>query len=121
MSPRYRSATLCRPHLQELVEAELLHRELTHLDLADLAGDGHRERVGELPELWDLVGRDATRAELAELVGRGRGAVTQTDPRHDLLAVALGWDADHRDIGDRRVRVQELLDLARIDVLAAAD
>src|SRR5207249_11639321 len=45
----------------------------------------------------------------------------ELDPGHDLLAVLLGGNADHLDVGDVGVRVEKLLHFARVDVLAAAD
>ena len=54
------------------------------------------------------------------LLGHGL-AFLQDHARHDLLAVLLVGDADHLHVGDFRVRVDELLDLLRVDVLAAAD
>lgn len=45
----------------------------------------------------------------------------QLDPGDDFLAIALVGDADHLHVGHRRVSEEELLQFARIDVLAAAD
>ena len=45
----------------------------------------------------------------------------QLDPRHQLLAVAVVGHADHLDVLDVGVGVEELLDLPRVHVLAAAD
>ena len=53
--------------------------------------------------------------------GQGFGALAEADPRHQLLAVAFVGHADDLYISDRRVGVEEFLDLAWIHVLAAAD
>ncbi len=64
---------------------------------------------------------DAPLAELAQRLGLDRVPRMQLDPGDDLLAVLAVRHADHLHIGHRRVGEQELLDLARIHVLAAAD
>src|SRR5579884_2829272 len=78
-----------------LVESEFPHRDLAHLDLADLPRDGHGELVHELPVPGDLVGGDASPAELGQIVAGRLSAVAQLHPDHHLLAVALAGDADH--------------------------
>src|SRR5580700_5079501 len=104
-----------------LAEPELFDRGFAHLELLDLAGDGHRERLDELHVARDLVPRDLALAEVADLV-LGQGGVGARDhPRHQLLAVALVGHADYLDVGDVWMGVEELLDLARVDVLTAAD
>src|SRR6478735_1420484 len=103
-------------------ESELLRRGLSHLDLADLAGDRHRVLVDDLDVARDLVVGELAGAELAQgLGGERRGAVLHADPRAQLLAVLLVRDADDLGVEDVGVGVEELLDLARVDVLAAAD
>ena len=49
------------------------------------------------------------------------GALADLHPRHDLLAVLRVGDADHLHVDDVGVGVEELLDLPRVHVLAAAD
>src|SRR4029077_10508716 len=56
-----------------------------------------------------------------ELVARHRRALAELDPGHDLLAVLLRRHPDDLDVRDVGMRVQEFLDLARVDVLAAAN
>src|SRR3954449_5526922 len=48
------------------LQAELLDRDLAHLDLADLAGDGHREGLHDLHVPGHLVVRQLAGAELAQ-------------------------------------------------------
>ena len=50
-----------------------------------------------------------------------RLALGEHHERLDRLAPLLAGDADHRDLGDRRVGEQHVLDLDRGDVLAAGD
>jgi hypothetical protein len=51
--------------------------------------------------------------------GRATTPVAQAHPRHQLLAVALVGHADDLHVDDVGVAVEELLDLAGVDVLAA--
>src|SRR5580700_3841908 len=48
-------------------------------------------------------------------------AVTQLHPGAQFLAVMLVRDAEHLHLEDLRMAIKEFLDLARVDVLAAAD
>src|SRR5205085_3053985 len=77
--------------------------------------------VDQLPVAGHLVAGDAALAVGAQLVDGGAGARLEDDPGHDLLAVGGAGHADDLGIADRGMGVQVLLDLARIDVLAAAD
>lgn len=51
----------------------------------------------------------------------GVGTGAHLDPRADLFTVFLIGHADHLDVVDVGMGVQELLDLARVDVLTTAD
>src|SRR5436190_13251376 len=102
-------------------QAELLYHLLAHQELLDLAGHRRRKAVDELDVARDLVMGDLSLAEGADLLGARRLAVAQANPGAELLAVARVGDADDLHILDLRVAVEELFDLARIDVLAAAD
>src|SRR5690606_12200662 len=104
-----------------LVEAELFLHALADQELLDLAGHGHREAVDEADVARDLVVRDLALAVLAHLVLGQALALAQDDPGAQLLAEALVGDADHLHVEHLGVSVEELLDLARVDVLAAAD
>src|ERR1700733_14117568 len=68
-----------------------------------------------------LVVGDLVAAELAHLLRGQRLAGAQSDPGTQLLAVAFVRHAEHLHILDLGVAIQELLDLARVHVLAAAD
>ena len=103
------------------LEPQLLDRLFAHHELLDLAGDGHRELRHELDVARDLVVGDLALAEGADLlVGRGLAGM-QLDPGADRLAEARVGHANHLHVQHLRMPVEELLDLARIDVLAAAD
>src|SRR5204863_9750404 len=80
-----------------------------------------RKRVDDLPVPRDLVAGDSPTARRRETLGRRDQPVAQLDPGHGLLAVARIRDTDHLDLTDLWQAVEELLDLAGIDVLAAAD
>src|SRR3954470_2704652 len=132
-----RSASLCPAdeHLNRRLRnpaiAEAASRATWSLTgCARLVEDGMFERVpyrtdGELAGgrdvAWGLVAGDLAVAVPAQGVGVDGGAVCGADPGHDLFAVALVRHADHLDVGDVGMGVEELLDLTGIDVLAAAD
>src|SRR3954463_13959614 len=96
---------------------------LRDLDLAleDLAGRPLRQIVHEPDVTWVFVGGDALLDERAQVPRRRPGPGLERDRRPDLLAEGLVRDADHRRLADVRVLVDDLLDLARVDVEAAAD
>src|SRR3954470_23462211 len=79
------------------------------------------ELAGGRDVAWGLVAGDLAVAVPAQGVGVDGGAVCGADPGHDLFAVALVRHADHLDVGDVGMGVQELFDLTGVDVLAAAD
>src|SRR3954447_5801116 len=113
-----------RPHTLgrlDFHQPELLDRLLAQLELLDLAGHGHRELVHHLNVARRLVVGDPALAERGHRLAVQRGAAAGDDAGHQLLAVAGVGHAHDLDVGDVRVRHQELLDLARVDVLAAAD
>src|SRR5262249_51222244 len=98
-------------------QPQLADRLLAHQEFLDLAGHGHRERVDEFDVAWDLVVRDLALAEGADFLGRRGLAGAELDPGAEFLAVARVGDADHLDVLDLRVTVEEFLDLARVHVL----
>src|SRR5215210_978950 len=96
---------------------------LRHLDLAleDLARRAHRKLVHEpdLPRV--LVGGHLLLDVGLQLVLVDRLALLQHHRGAHLLAELVVRHADHGRLLDRRVLVQHLLDLARVDVVAATD
>src|ERR687894_55864 len=87
----------------------------------DLAARRHRVLLDEIHVLGDLVVSYVLAAVLlGVLFGQG-GILFLYDGGGDSLAVLLVRDAVDLDVGDLGMGVEELLDLARIDVLAAAD
>jgi len=90
-------------------------------DLAaqDLPGGTDGQGVDEPDPPRVLVGRDPATHELPDLVRIGR---TFRHNRRPNLLTQLGVrDADDHGRGDRRVLVEDLLDLAGVDVVPASD
>src|SRR5438874_6642257 len=102
-----------------LFEAELADRHLAHLELLDLAGDGHGELVDRLPVAGNLEVGQALSTEGAEVVLAGDLALPERHPGHQLLAHARVGDADDLHGGHGGVLEQHLFDFTRVDVLAA--
>src|SRR5689334_9951945 len=94
---------------------------VSHHEFLDLAGHGHRELVDEFDIARDLVVRDLAVAERADLFRCQRLARAYAHPCAELLAIAIVGDAEHLHVLDLGMAIQELLDLARIEVLAATD
>ena len=92
-----------------------------HLAAEDLAGRALRQLVHQPDVPRVLVGGDPLLHERPQLVRRGRGARLERDRRAHLLAERVVRDPDHGRLGDRRMLVQDLLDLPRVDVVPAAD
>src|SRR5512136_1997194 len=107
--------------LLSLFQMQLLDRHLTELELLDLPGSGHGKGTDELDIPGDLVIGDPSLAECAHLVFRHLRPLPENDRRHYLLAVLPVGDPVNLHIRDLRVGEEELLDLPRVDVLAAAD
>src|SRR6185437_638820 len=91
------------------------------LALEDLARGALGQVVHQPDHPRVLVGRHLALDVVAQLLGRGRRALLERDGGADLLAVLVVGDAHDRGLPDRRVLVEHLLDLARVDVVAAAD
>ena len=87
------------------------------LALEDLPARVLRQLVDEDDGLGDLERGEVLAGERAQLVRLDR--LAGDDDRADGLDPAVVGDADDRDLGDRGMPVQDLLDLARGDVLAA--
>src|SRR5262249_7483168 len=87
----------------------------------DLAGGALGQLVDQPEVAGVLVRRDPVLHVRPQFLGRGRGAGLERDGRADLLAELVVGDPDHGRLGDRGMLVEDLLDLARVDVVAAAD
>src|SRR6185437_9832593 len=104
-----------------LAPPKLAHHRFAHQELLRLAGRGEREVGDESDMARHLVMRDLTLAEGGDLLGAGALPGLEHDPGADLLAEArIGHAEDLRRL-DLGMAEEEILDLARIDVLAAAD
>src|SRR5690606_1632396 len=104
----------CSSFLTERVEV-LAQRNLPHLVAAGLG-----QAVPDLYRRRLLVRGQALPAEGDDFLRRCRLSCAQRDHRLDRLAPALVRDADDRGLEDRWMPVQDLLDLARVDVDPAA-
>src|ERR1700730_12007862 len=90
--------------------------------LEDFAGAGLRQlEIGELDATWNLVTGQRSTAVRDQLIHTERGAGFQHDTRHDQLTPLGIGDAEHRGLANGRMFVEDSLDLAGIDVLAAGD
>ena len=106
------------PHRRDLRLLALRHRDLPLQDLARraLRQLGHEPHVTRV-----LVGRDALLDECLQVLRRRVRTRLQRDGGADLLAQLGVRHCHDRRLGDGRVLVEHLLDLAGIDVVAAAD
>src|SRR5204863_8149507 len=77
--------------------------------------------VREPDEPRVLVSRDALLHEVADLVGGSFRAFLERYGRANLLAEVLVRNPDDRGFPNGGMLVEDLLDLARVDVVAAAD
>src|SRR4051794_12067515 len=103
------------------LEPEVGDGGLAELELLDLPGDRHRELVDDDHVARHLVVGDLALAVLPHNVRVERTALAGDHERGELLTEALVGHPHDLHVGDVRVAVEELLDLPRVDVLAAAD
>ena len=110
-----------RLDLRGLLESQRVDRLVLEDVLLDFAGDRTRQVVHDHHVLRNLEISDLITAIAFQVVGLERGAVLEHDPGGDGLAVlGIGKPRDGH-FGDGGMVMQELFDLGRIDVLAAAD
>ena len=94
---------------------------LAKLVLLYLLRGRHREDVHEMDELRDLEPRDLVLAVRGDILLLYGGAVGRDYEGRRLFAVLPGGTAHYRDVLHAGHRAEEVLDLLRADVLAAAD
>src|SRR5690606_36865608 len=117
----FRCASRCRKTSSAWVSSSsMISPGSAQLALQDLAGRALRQRLHELDDTRVLVGREPLLAPGDQLLVGGGAAGLERHDRLHLLAVARMRHADDGGLGDRLVRVQHLLDLARVHVEAAA-
>src|ERR1700677_5382595 len=87
----------------------------------NLTGRALGERVDDPHVARVLVGRDLALDVIAEFLGGDDGTGLERHRGGDLLAQGRVRQPDDGGLGDRRVLVEDLLDLARVHVVAAAD
>src|SRR2546425_13225704 len=86
-----------------------------------LPGPGQREGVEEAHQVGHFVVGDALTAELLELVARQDRSLRAHDAGADQLSERLVRDADDAGVDHGRVRPEEVLQLAWIHLIAAAN
>ena len=96
-------------------------RRRLDLPTQDLAGGSFRERFLEPHETGVLVCGDPRLDEALDLLGIRLVAGLEDDRGADVLAELVVGQAHDRGLHDVGVLVEHLLDLARVDVEAAAD
>src|SRR5438445_12380944 len=106
MTPRWRQTggipeQLGGSNSGRLFQAELFHRGYAHLEFLDLAVDGHRERVHELPVQRDLVLVDLALAPRRQLIAGGRVPVAKLHLGHDPRTVCSRWHFEYPATRDR--------------------
>src|SRR5258706_5784903 len=94
---------------------------LADLKLLNFPGDGRRESLYHAHIARDLVMRDLAAAEVADGFRVQRGVRSRHDPGAELFSVSLVGNADDLHVLNIRMPVQELLDLAGVDVLPTAN
>ncbi len=104
-----------------LFEGQFLDHLLAHDKFLHLAGHRHREVIDEFDVAGDLKMRDLSLAEFADFLRRRGFTFFQADPGAQLLAIFGIGHANHLDVGNFGMGVQEFLNLAGINVFAAAD
>src|SRR5436309_885004 len=100
----------------------LLQQLVAKGGLDDLAAHGLRKLVADLEPLRELLRGDLPRAqELHRIAERERRPTLEGDHGAHPLAQERVGHRDDRDLRDRGVLVEEILDLLHADVLPAAD
>src|SRR5689334_10599673 len=120
---RYALATLASKSANVNLSSVRLLRGVAgaQVTLEHLAARRARELRHEVDRAGELVAREPLPRERDQRLRRRAGARAQDDQRLDgLPPMSVGY-TDDGDVGDVGVLRQRLLDLDRIDVLAAAD
>src|SRR3954451_12063006 len=94
---------------------------VTQLVLLDLARRGQRQNIERYPMLGRLLRRQVLAHVAEKLVLADRLTGSGADERGDHLAHQVIGKPDDRNLTDSRMSEEELLQFARIDVLAASD
>ncbi len=103
------------------MESEFLLHGFADFELLHLAGNGHGKRGHEAQVARNFVVRDVPSAKRANVLVRWRHAGLGDDPGAQFFAVLRVGHADHLHVLHLRMAVEKFLDLARVDVLAAAN
>src|SRR5271170_1652291 len=103
------------------LQPKSLFDALAHEEFLRLASDGHREGIDEFDVARNFLVSDLPAAEFLHLVRGHRLALAQPDPGAELFAVFVVGDTENLDLLNLRMAEKELLDFARIQILAAPD
>ena len=98
-----------------------LEAEFLEFELLDFAGAGEGEAIHEEDVFGNLVAGNLATAELADVLGGHLSSLVEDDEGTDFLTVFLGRHGSDLDVFDSGHLIEEFLDFARIDVLAATD
>ena len=107
-------------HFDALFLAEL-EAHLLELELLDFARASQRELVDEEDVLRNLVTGNLAATELLHILWLHLCTLFENDEGTDGLTVFFGRNGSHLNIANARHVVKELLNLTRIDILAATD
>src|ERR1700751_1923348 len=118
-SPAVLGSTPTRISFRAIVAS--LGQYSTQLGLEHLAVIVLRQRVDKTAMPWALEAPDGVESQWVEFFGRDPRCGTDHDEGDDLLAPFGLRAPDERDLDEVGMTQQHFLDLARIDVAAAAD
>ncbi len=104
-----------------LARRQACRHQLAELGLGDLADGVLRQGVEDDHVAGHLEPGERRRAQLDQLLRRHRSGVAKRDERHRFLAEDGVRASDDCGFQDRRMGVEDVLDLLRVDVLTTAD
>src|SRR5262245_33463947 len=110
-----------RLEARHVLQSHLSDQLLAQLELLHLSAGRERERLDEADELRDFVAADSGLAIFADFVWSDLFALFRPNHRADLFPHKFIGEAYDLRLGYLRVAHQEVFDLRRVNVLAAAN
>ena len=110
---RRHTFSLCGPNASCALKLQLADGGFSHLELLDLPGDGHRERVDNFDVFGDLERGNFAFAKSVNVFSSSRRIGVKPDPCDYLFSILRIGNADHLNIADAWTGVQKFFDLAR--------
>src|SRR5947209_9847463 len=104
-----------------ILQAQLLDRLLAHQELLNLAGYRHREIVHKLEVARHFIMSNLALTEHLQFILGKLLTGLDLHPCHDLFTVLDIRHTNHLHVADLGMGVQELFNLTRVDILAAAN